>query len=148
MTVWIFLCFPWHYINLFSVKKIQQNKHLIPLTQNASLMDKNKKQNNQPVRLTGEYDIGQSSAAVGVQHVGPHVQRLLQAAVAATQPWERSLGVVERGGGRVEAGAPCCGAHGVFQQSELVQLVGRWRRENGKWKKSVRRVVVAISLAA
>lgn len=147
MTVWIFLCFPWHFICSVILLK-NTTKHLTQLnSSHPGCIFKGQKQ-NQPVRLTGEYDIGQSSAAVGVQHVGPHVHRVLQAAVAATQPWERSLGVVERGGGRVEAGAPCCGAHGVFQQSELVQLVGRWRRENGKRKKSVRRVVVAIGLAA
>lgn len=90
-------------------------------------MDRPKTAN--PVGLTGEYDVGQSSAAVGVQHVGPHVHRVLQAAMAAPQPRERSLGVVERGGGRVEAGAPRCGAHRVFQQCEVVQLAGRWQTE-------------------
>lgn len=103
------------------------------------------------VSLTCEYDVGQSSAAVGVQHVGPHL--LLQIAMAATQACEGSLGVVEqggggRGGGRVEARTPRRGAHRVFQQIKLVQLAGRWRRENGKrqkkCKESVRGVVVAF----
>lgn len=82
-------------------------------------------------RLTSEYNVGQSSAAVGVQHVGPHVHRVLQAAVAAAQPRQGGLGVVEQGGrgGRVEERTPRRGAHGVFQQGELVQLDGRWRRE-------------------
>lgn len=81
------------------------------------------------VGVISEDDVGQTSAAVGVQHVGPHVHRVLQAAVAASQPRQSSLGVVERGGRgggrRIEAGPPCCGAHCVFQQAELIQLIGK-----------------------
>lgn len=95
------------------------------------------------VELTSEYDVGKTSAAVGVQHVGPHVHRLLQAAVAAAQSWEGSPGVVERRGGwgrgRVKARTSCCRAHRVFQQTELVQLHGRWwrdRKSNDLWVES------------
>jgi len=73
-------------------------------------------------RLTGEDDVGQPPAAVGVQHVGPHVG-VLQ---AAAQPRQGGLRVVEQRGGRVEvrAAARRHRAHGVLQQSELVQLDG------------------------
>lgn len=89
------------------------------------------KTSEQSVRLTSQDDVGQSSAAVGVQHVGPHVRWVLQAAMAANQSWQCSLGVVKWGGGRIETRASCCGAHGIFQQRELVQLGGRWKEE---WK--------------
>lgn len=49
------------------------------------------------IRLTCEYDVGQPSAAVRVQHVGPHMGRVMQAAVAAPQAGLSCLGVVERG---------------------------------------------------
>ena len=88
-----------------------------------------------PLGLTSEDDVGQASAAVRVQHVGPHVHGVLQAAVAAPQSREGSLGVVEQGGGGVKARPPRRGAHRALQQRELVELDGRWQRKNGKREK-------------
>lgn len=126
----------------FPLKKTQNTDFLS--CQAAATVACDGHQHGRPtVSLTCEYDVGQSSAAVGVQHVGPHL--VLQIAMAATQACEGSLGVVEqggggRGGGRVEARTPRRGAHRVFQQIKLVQLAGRWRRENGKRQKKMQRI--------